>query len=246
MTEQEWLACTDPQKILEFSRGKASDRKLRLFAVACCRRIWDFLPTDACQRAVEIAERYADDQAANRELSSAWSAVAASAEEEGIKVFDPYEQENIEWGDIPGGSAVMASIELLGERDVDAAHVASHAALEVAWDAGRLRKGKEAAQLAFDNDYAVERIAQTMALRDIFGNPFRPVTIDPAWLTWNDGTIPKLAQAIYDERAFDRMPILADALEEAGCTNSGILDHCRQPAEHVRGCWVVDLILGKE
>jgi hypothetical protein len=83
-------------------------------------------------------------------------------------------------------------------------------------------------------------------LRDIFGNPFRPITINPAWLSWNEGTIPKIAQAIYDERAFDRMPILADALEEAGCTNADILSHCRQPGEHVRGCWVVDLILGKE
>ena len=67
----------------------------------------------------------------------------------------------------------------------------------------------------------------------------------PSWLSWNDGTIPKLAQAIYDDRAFDRLPILADALEEAGCDNADILNHCRQPGEHVRGCWVVDLLLNK-
>ena len=83
-------------------------------------------------------------------------------------------------------------------------------------------------------------------LRCIFGNPFRPVTINPAWLTWNDGTVQKVAQGIYVERAFDRLPILADALEEAGCTSQEILNHCRQPGEHVRGCWVVDLVLGKE
>jgi hypothetical protein len=83
-------------------------------------------------------------------------------------------------------------------------------------------------------------------LHCIFGNPFRPVTINPAWLTWNDGTISKLARAIYDERAFDRMLILADALEEAGCTNADILNHCRLQRERVRGCWVVDLLLGKE
>jgi hypothetical protein len=87
---------------------------------------------------------------------------------------------------------------------------------------------------------------QADLVRYLFGNPFRPVTIDPAWLTWNDGTVVKLAEAIYDERAFDRMPILADALEEASCTNADILAHCRQPGEHVRGCWVVDLLLGKE
>ncbi|HEY7152572.1 MAG TPA: hypothetical protein VH575_01315 [Gemmataceae bacterium] len=81
--------------------------------------------------------------------------------------------------------------------------------------------------------------------RDIFGNPFRPVTINSSWLAWNDGTIPKLAQAIYDDRVFDHLPILADALGEAGCTNADILAHCRAGGEHVRGCWVVDLVLGK-
>src|SRR5262249_22250590 len=80
-------------------------------------------------------------------------------------------------------------------------------------------------------------------VRDIFGNPFSPVTVNRSWLTSN---VTALAQSIYDEKAFDRMPILADALEEAGCTNTDILNHCRQPAEHVRGCWVVDLVLGKE
>lgn len=79
-----------------------------------------------------------------------------------------------------------------------------------------------------------------------FSNPFRPVRIKRPWLKWNETIIPKLAQAIYDERAFDQMPILADALEEAGCDNLDILHHCRQPREHVRGCWVIDLILDKK
>ena len=87
-----------------------------------------------------------------------------------------------------------------------------------------------------------ERTAQTELFRDIFGNPFRPVAADPAWLT---PTVQSIAAAIYEDRAFDRLPILADALEEAGCTNADVLLHCRQPAEHVRGCWVVDLMLGK-
>jgi hypothetical protein len=81
-------------------------------------------------------------------------------------------------------------------------------------------------------------------LRDIFGNPFRPVAIDPAWVT---STVVALARGIYDDRAFDRMPILADALEDAGCDHSDILTHCRDPeAMHVRGCWAIDLVLGKE
>jgi hypothetical protein len=80
-------------------------------------------------------------------------------------------------------------------------------------------------------------------LRDIFGNPHRPVTADPAWLTPN---VVSLAQTLYDDRAFNRLPELADALEEAGCTNTDVLAHCRAPGPHVRGCWVVDLVLGKE
>jgi len=85
----------------------------------------------------------------------------------------------------------------------------------------------------------------TLLFRDIIGNPFRIVFVLQEWLDWNDRTAIKIAQTIYEERAFDRMPILADALEEAGCTSADILDHCRQPGEHTRGCWLVDLLLGK-
>jgi hypothetical protein len=83
-------------------------------------------------------------------------------------------------------------------------------------------------------------------IRDILGYPYRPVTIIPSWLCWNDGTVVKIAQSIYDERRFEDLPILADALEDAGCDNEDILAPCRQSDAHVRGCWVVDLILGKE
>lgn len=80
-------------------------------------------------------------------------------------------------------------------------------------------------------------------LHDIFGNPFHPVTVDPHWRT---DTAVALATGIYAGRAFDRMPILADALEEAGCDNADMLAHCRSDGPHVRGCWVVDLVLGRE
>ena len=70
--------------------------------------------------------------------------------------------------------------------------------------------------------------------------------IDPQWVAWNNETVLKLAQTINADRAFDRLPILADALEEAGCTDADMLQHCRGPGPHVRGCWVVDLLLGKE
>jgi hypothetical protein len=91
-----------------------------------------------------------------------------------------------------------------------------------------------------------ELIAQARFAHDIFGNPFRPTVLDPAWLALNDGAVRKVAQVIYDERRFADLPILADALEDAGCIDAAILAHCRGPGEHVRGCWVVDLLLGRE
>ena len=84
-------------------------------------------------------------------------------------------------------------------------------------------------------------------IRDIFGNPYRPPpAIDPAWLAWNDGTIPNMARTMYARKRFRDLPILGDALEEAGCADEALLAHCRGKGPHVRGCWVVDLLLGKE
>jgi hypothetical protein len=84
---------------------------------------------------------------------------------------------------------------------------------------------------------------QCRLLWDIIGNPFRPVALDPSWRT---STVLALADGIYADRAFDRLPILADALEEADCDRADVLEHCRGDSPHVRGCWVVDLLLGKE
>jgi hypothetical protein len=83
-------------------------------------------------------------------------------------------------------------------------------------------------------------------LRELFGNPLRAMAIDPAWLAWNGGTARRIAQAIYNERRFEDLPILADALEEAGCTKGDLLGHCRQQGEHFLGCWALDLVLANE
>jgi hypothetical protein len=88
-----------------------------------------------------------------------------------------------------------------------------------------------------------EVLAQVSLVRDVFGNPYQAIAIDPGW---RPPTVTALAQTVYDRRAFEHLPILADALEEAGCTDAAVLDHCRGPGPHVRGCWVVDLLLGKE
>jgi hypothetical protein len=255
MTEAEWLRCTDPEPMLKFlsrrrSSTKPTVRKMLLFASACCRRIWHLLPTDPCRKGVEIAERYADGQATGQEMCSAWSAVWASAEEEGIELGDDYTADSIGWGLIPGGSALVAIIGLLGEGKVGAAGVASAAAEEAAWDASRMCNGKEASQLAFEAAYAAERAEQAGLLRDLYRRPGSSPLCNPAWLQWNNGIVPKLARASYEQRELpsglldqDRLLILADALEEAGCADADLLGHLRGSAPHVRGCVAVDALL---
>ena len=98
-------------------------------------------------------------------------------------------------------------------------------------------------------DPSEEKLRQTTQvhlIRCLFGNPSRQDQVEAEWLRWNDGAVVKLAQSIYDQRAFEDLPILADALEEAGCDNPAFLDHCRGEGPHALGCWVLDLILGYE
>jgi len=182
MTEAEWLACEGPEAMLEFLRGRASDRKLRLFAVGCVRRLWRYFPEDT-RRQIEQAERIADG------LGSMGPAMGRD---------DPH------W--------ITKSPMFAAESAI--------------WTSARS-----------------EANARAALMRDVWGDLFRRLAIKSAWRT---ATVTSLAQAIYDERAFDRMPILGDGLEDAGCADADILGHCRGGGEHVRGCWVVDLVLGKE
>jgi hypothetical protein len=117
---------------------------------------------------------------------------------------------------------------------VQAAHAASFALAAQQEDSSRRSR------------WDTERTAQSDWLRCIVGSPFHPVAVDPGWLGWNQGTVPRIAQCIYQERAFGCLPILADALEDAGCADPQILHHCRQPGEHAHGCWAVDALLGKQ
>jgi hypothetical protein len=104
---------------------------------------------------------------------------------------------------------------------------------------------RDQAEAAYRRAVAAKRGEQCSLLRDIFGNPFNTTTLAPPWLTWHGGLLDSMAQRMYDSRDFSDMPVLADALEEAGCQDQDILGHCRSGGEHVRGCWVVDLLLGK-
>jgi hypothetical protein len=219
--------------MLAFLRGKASDRKLRLFAVACCRRIRHLLTDDRNMRAIEVAERYADGLVPKKTLKAARRKTFQVRSERPNIIGQDHQ-----WGlDYAEGATDGLTV---GPHE-SAQDAAYHAAIALAY--GERRGGEQDER--FQASRNRERLVQARLVHDIFANPFHPITINLAWLSWNDGIIPKLAQAIYDDRAFDRLPILADALEEAGCTDADILNHCRQPGEHVRGCWVVDLVLGK-
>jgi hypothetical protein len=171
--------------------------------------------------AIEVAERFADGRATAEELAKA--------------TYGPMQ---VLTTDI---QCIRATSAISGVTHPEA-HWAAYEAIAGACEFTHETEGKVAAD-AVELRWTPDAVR---LFRDVFGNPFRPVTPGPSWLSWNDGTMPKMAQAIYDERAFDRLPILADALEDAGCTDAAILDHCRGGGEHVRGCWVVDLLLGKE
>jgi hypothetical protein len=219
MTEAEWLECTDPTPMLEFLRRKASDRKLRLFAVACCRRGRHLMTDTRNRRAVEVTEQYADGFASDDELSDAITS-------------------GVCWAPVLYAARANAKLAVWFTARGEAYDAFPASARDAPWT--------QAKEEVWNSARIAAWLAQARLLREIFGNPFRPVTLNPLWFVWNDGTIPTLAQGIYDDRAFDRLPVLADALEEAGCNDAEILTHCRSEGEHTRGCWVVDLILGKQ
>lgn len=298
-SQQAWLTCPDPNPLLAFLKHRGSDRKWRLFAIACCRRISPLITDFRSRQAVEVAEQFANGHAGMEELTYAHAAADAAADKAGLVEWDAEAEANFchtekhsRVAAISYAAEAAASVcRQLGEPDSE---------LECGWFYARLA----VAQLAQSetvalfakatNDAAIYALAvakkaevaeashQADVLRDIFGHLFGPMTncsawlpfadpylcgspnpsstpvrrcllpsplaplLNTAWLQWNDGTVRKMAQAIYEEAAFDRLPILADALEEAGCTEANILLHCRAGGEHVRGCWVIDMLMGKE
>lgn len=245
MTEAEWLACTDPQPMLAFLRDRTSDRKLRLFAVACCRRIAHRIPDAAGRRLVELAEGYAEGLVRKKDLEAARLAAARRAETP--ERAHTLQESAASWAVV---GAADDNAQAAAEGAAGAAREASLSPLELqrrsqisrAWS-----PDPEAAGVDWKEVWGREGQAQCALIREVFGSlPFRHMKLDRLWFEWRGGTVKKLAQTIYHERAFDRLPILADALEDAGCDNADILNHCRQPGEHVRGCWVVDLVLDKK
>jgi hypothetical protein len=228
MTEQEWRVCADPKEMLEFLGRKASERLLRLFGCACCRRIWHLITDKQRRNALEAAEGYADGIVTSDELQQALSSAMGVYQGGGVSLVDGAILVACHfhpWDEL----AIANTISLLESA---ASAAAGGPPWDDAWMQARIPELKQQAGL----------------LRDIFGRIFytktlfRPTLLDPNWLT---STVISLANQMYDSKNFVPMPILGDALQDAGCDEADILDHCRQSGVHVRGCWVVDLLLQK-
>jgi hypothetical protein len=226
--------------------GQASERKLRLFAVACCRRIWPYLTAKRSRWLVEISERYADGLVTRDRLNSAWD--KADQAFEAIHLSGSGDMEQNPAQAVLGLKPDLYVTEVVELAAATFGAVARGEAYARIW----LTPGKNIEDRWVDDDTIgkaaenEERLTQATLLRDILGNPFSPtLSIAPDWLGWQDGVIQQIAQHIYDERDFASMPVMADALEEAGCTDPDILAHCRGSGPHVRGCWLVDRILGR-
>lgn len=219
MTEAEWNGCADPRPMLQFLHRKQSRRKQRLFACACCRLVWERIPP-AWKPAVEVSEAYADGSATRDQLIEARN----EAESTLLRRAD------IDFLDVDSPRCAC-----------DIAHSSPLVNITATRAAGLRHdeKPKTGAQAAI--------LAQTCdLLRDIFC-PFRTrASLRSLRNVCSLPPVPELARAIYEERGFDRCPILADALEEAGCNDAEVLGHLRGPGPHCRGCWVVDAMLAKE
>jgi hypothetical protein len=222
VTEAEWLTCKSPGEMLTSicdnfgaARRKSGRRKLRLFACACCRHVWHKLTEDRDRQIVLLSEDFADGKVSPVDLAGARKHCL----------------------DRPGYiyPAIRAAIATTNPQPRTAANevmfgvcsaIASHGAgYHERWHA------------------EVEALAEVV--REVFGNPFHPIRSERCWRTANDGAVVRLAQSIYDTRNFVELPILLDALEDAGCNDAAILGHLRGPGAHVRGCWAVDLLTGR-
>lgn len=231
MYEAKWHRYTKPDQMIAYLRNSgASPRKLRLFACACFRCVWDetldpLLPGVA---AVLVAERFAEAKAGIAELLAAYLAAKNCTGQEAA-------EKSAGWAaDQSASSARYAA----GRR------VSRGASRRGSGPATSVENWLYCAPAAIDSE-STEAMDQTKILRDIF-NPFRPIELDPAWLSANGGAVAQLARQVYDRGEFNRLPALADALEAAGCANEDLLKHCRADCPHVRGCWAIDLLLGFE
>lgn len=209
MNEGQWLSCTDPAAMLDFLQGKVSGRKLRLFAVACCRRVWHLFRDKRSQSAVETAERYADGSASQQELDTARETVGRT---------------------LPAGEGTGARVAVLvagvGSEPLRRALATARETAWLVWSQAKCRQVEPWDEM---------RSWQSNVLRDLVGSLFRPLSVAPSVLQWNAGIIKRLADQVYERRQLpsgrldpERLAVLADALEEASAEGE-LVAHLREP-----------------
>lgn len=236
MIEAAWFAYLQPGALIQYLeetlpqlKGREGLRKRRLFASACCRQVWDALPDERFRIAVEAVDRAADAPELADEID-AWTAILAPLIK-ALGVVDLLSRYPGHPDAARHASEQVHLSELIPEVslwNMDRRHAAeaTMAALRADW--GWL------AWMAFGG----LKQHHCAILRDLFGNPFRPVQMNPRWFTT---IVQALSEQIYQERDFALMPLLGDALQDAGCACTEILDHCTEQV-HVRGCWLIDLL----
>jgi len=251
MTEAEWEGkASDIYRLAKSLHGMASERKRRLLAAACCRRNWHLLDDEVSRPGLEVIERYADNLATTCELAETHRAARANGKEfEKLCQWRRNTRGPSSQADALHRESLQAYLIAYASQQEDYLWwVVNHTTECRLWEAVEFQRAYEQqthAKLIEERKRcsASDSVVLVGLLRDIFGNPFRPVAFDASWRT---STVVAIAQGMYDPRDFSAMPILADALQDAGCDNDDILNHCRDAnGVHVRGCWVVDLVLGK-
>jgi hypothetical protein len=235
MNEKQWLTTDQVTWLLCHAETVCSERKFAQFQIECARQLID---VDDGSELSELFRRV------ELSLTENASAEVVDAAEAPARQYATASRELLFQGVAEARGRNRHFVRELSQAAVAAGLLHSALTSESWWrTTGDIDDGPELDQYRAYEGYREAWSQQHIPLlRCIVGNPFRPVVFDPAWRT---ETAVALASAIYAERAFDRLPILADALEEAGCDNTDVLAHCRGPGPHARGCWVVDGVLGK-
>jgi hypothetical protein len=229
---KEWWTIDNPSVLLRYCTRLHTPRKLRLFAVHCCRRLKPWVNDPLAWQAQQTATDFADGKASPEQLREAWLAVRQALGRVPLATRWEYAL----------NALLHASSPQLTLYDVE--NAAREAALaDHAHDIDYIPLLDDSLYESFGclPQNRVRHQEQCQLIRDLF--PFRPVQLDPDWLAWEQGQLPRLALAIYQEEQFQDLPVLADALEEAGCDNPLLLEHARSPGPHYRGCWLLDALL---